>query len=149
MSLIRKNIFACLFSFYDIISLSRHEQVCLTHIIPTLSFFIKIWDLLSFQVLRTTSVSKIRKKKFLPSKDQISKCQFKLTLGIARWVFLFYCKICQIFYYSPCRNKKSLYKNMNFSNNFSLNYNLSCMKILKTIWMKTNIALFTKIFARF
>ena len=26
---IRKNIFACLFSVHNIISLSRHEQVCL------------------------------------------------------------------------------------------------------------------------
>ena len=27
--IIRKNIFACLFSVHNIISLSRHEQVCL------------------------------------------------------------------------------------------------------------------------
>ena len=28
--IIRKNIFACLFSIHNIISLSRHEQVCLS-----------------------------------------------------------------------------------------------------------------------
>ena len=63
------------------------------------------------------------KEKFLASKDQISNCQFKLSLGIAGWVFYFpyfynsellYCKICQIFYYSLCRNRKSLYKNMKY-----------------------------------
>ena len=34
---IRKNIFACLFSVHNIISLSRHEQVCLMSIKHTCS----------------------------------------------------------------------------------------------------------------
>ena len=29
---LRKNIFACLFSIHNVISLSRHEQVCLSRL---------------------------------------------------------------------------------------------------------------------
>ena len=53
------------------------QKAIFTHIIPTSSFFIKFWDLLSFWVLITTSHSKIRKNMFLLSHDENTKCQFK------------------------------------------------------------------------
>ena len=67
--------------WYKVIHLNSH--ICKKYyffIIPTLSFFIQIWDLVSFWVPITTSHSKIRKKMFLWSQDQNTKCQFKLTL---------------------------------------------------------------------
>ena len=44
---IRKNIFACLFSIHNTISLSRHEQVCLlVHDVINLLYYFResIWE---------------------------------------------------------------------------------------------------------
>ena len=78
----------------------------------------------------------------------------KLIVGYIYNLGLFHCKISIIFYVriigSPL--KKTQYQRKFFfrsSSNFLLYYNLFDMKVLKTIWMKTNITLFTKVLARF
>ena len=49
-NVISKNIFACLFSVHNAISLSRHEQVCLIrHTCSCLDKLIVLWKMLIYK----------------------------------------------------------------------------------------------------
>ena len=63
--------------------------ICINPYYPNFEVFLKNLRFAVFSSVENDFSFKNSKKMFLASKDQISKCQFKLTLGIAGWVFLF------------------------------------------------------------
>ena len=71
-------------------SVNHQRTVRFNPYYPNFEFFHKNLRFAVFLTVENDFSSKnSKKKKILASKDQISKCQFKLTLGIAGWVFLF------------------------------------------------------------